>query len=460
MTGVSGALHRVLEEAGLHERRAGPDLRLAIESSPWLVGQMSEAARSGLLKHLRVSSSDVHAGGHYDAASKTIHINQAELARPNIEDRHDRIVGILGHENSHALEADRAKAAAGRLDFDVHRIVMDATAAGERRMDFTEAARRYLEEGRKAEARAELAGLNALGSRVAQEKGGAFEEGALLERAARTTGCVTDVGGRPVLANGLSVDSSGRFRGGQEALAQCHFDSSDATLGRAGDATYRNYYAGYVVERIEEATRHMRTPTPDIRLDMTALGIDPSQVQSAGLDFGRDGRSVTITDSTKGWWSFTHNHQRGGRHSPDTWIADQPPATGPEGRPAGGAHAWPLSAPGHPDHALYRTVSDSLYARLPAGAGVSEDRLAQITLAARQAGFRAGERVEVAFGDTWVSLQGEGPTRHARIDLATAPPSPQQAPEAAGVGQSPHVRQPTRPAGPHRDQDPAMALPY
>ena len=463
MSSMSDRLRLVVADLHLHDSAKGRDIQQAIESSPLLVQQMSAAADKGSLKHIRFSSASDHAGGYYDAATGTIYISQ-DVFTSELEAKplHDLIVGTLGHETSHALDADRAAAAVSRLDYEIHEAIQEARATDSNRVDLTPPVERYITAGRDAEARAELAGLNALASRVAQEKGGIPDTNELLGRAAATTECGIRTGSnRYQPAAGLSIDPSGHFQGAREAIARCHFDASHASLGRAGNATYRNYYAGYPIERIAAAIGNR--DKPEIWLGLTQLRLDPAQIQDAGLDFKGEGRRVGVTDPAIGKVYFQHNHARGGQRTPDAWTADHRDlADGAAARAQDSTASMPFSAPAHPDHALYRSVGDSLQARLPAGAMLSEDRLAQLTLAARQAGIGAGQRMDMAFGDTWVALQGAGPAQHARVDL-TMPPPPalQSAAQAAELDQAGQQRQRTDPAAHQRpEQQQAAALSY
>src|SRR5690606_639091 len=227
MSSMSDRLRLVVADLHLHDSAKGRDIQQAIESSPLLVQQMSAAADKGSLKHIRFSRASDHAGGYYDAATGTIYISQEVFTNREMQPRHDLIVGTLGHETSHALDADRAAAAVSRLDYEIHEAIQEARATASNRVDLTPPAERDITAGRDAEARAELAGLNALASRVAQEKGGIPDTNELLGRAAATTECVIPTGSnRYQPAAGLSIDPSGHFQGAREAIARCHFDAS------------------------------------------------------------------------------------------------------------------------------------------------------------------------------------------------------------------------------------------
>lgn len=75
----------------------------------------------------------------------------------------------------------------------------------------------------------------------------------------------------------------------------------------------------------------------------------------------------------------------------------------------------------HPDHVLYRNVQRELQAQLPDSAVVSEDRLAQLTAAARKARIGTHERIDLLIGDTAIVMQGQHPAHVARVDLSAMP---------------------------------------
>lgn len=92
--------------------------------------------------------------------------------------------------------------------------------------------------------------------------------------------------------------------------------------------------------------------------------------------------------------------------------------------PEGTLHGGPQAAipPHHPDHALYAELKQ----RLPPE--TSEERLAQITLAAKQGGVKAGQvdSLHIAENPLRVLVSGKIPGDRAQVDLTTPPPSVQE----------------------------------
>lgn len=88
------------------------------------------------------------------------------------------------------------------------------------------------------------------------------------------------------------------------------------------------------------------------------------------------------------------------------------------------------------DPALY----EDLRQRLPAG--TSDDRLAQITFAARQADIRGGEVAGLSLhGDTTLQVMGTRPGDHAMIDLSSPPPTVEQTVQQAQVHEHTQIAQ-------------------
>lgn len=84
----------------------------------------------------------------------------------------------------------------------------------------------------------------------------------------------------------------------------------------------------------------------------------------------------------------------------------------------------PLSGivPGHPDYALYAELKQALPGE------VSEDRLAQITVAAKMGGVKAGQLdgIHVDEQSMQVFVSGKVPGNRCCVDLATPPPTAQE----------------------------------
>ena len=391
----------------------------AISSSPYLTAFMAAAAEKGLVRHIRFSPPETNSAGSYDAAGRTIYINSGDFdlrqgRRKSVEQLHDKVVSVLGHEISHAFGADRYRDATTQLDRDIY-FELQETNSGER-VDLTEPVNEFLDFARLSEATAERAGFNALASRVAAQNGGKLDGTDLVERAAASTYCVIG----KELAPGITLDSQGQIPDTQtEAVARCHFDRSTGSLGQSGNANYRNYYGAAAIAIIEARARGAG---PEILLGMKRLQLDREQIENAGLDFRREGRELYVADPDGGFLKFTHNASSPARAAPDEHV----PLKRLDGSDV---VTRGFSDPTHRDHALYQTVRNSVQTLLPPGAEVSDDRLAQFTLAAKAAHFKPDGRIDALVSETGVSFHGDYPAHSTRVDLADPVPS---ADESAG----------------------------
>lgn len=156
-----------------------------------------------------------------------------------------------------------------------------------------------------------------------------------------------------------------------------------------------------------------RTPLEPVR--------DPALIESLN-----DARAVRLERAAKSEQVHPDDPNREIAKSPHT-IADATDHL-PSGR---------LAASGREiDPALY----EDLRQRLPAG--TSEDRLSQITFAARQADIRGGEVAGLSIhGDTTLQVMGTRPGDQAVIDLSSPPPTVEQTMQQAQAHEHTQVAQ-------------------
>lgn len=382
---------------------AAAELAQAIDSSPHLEKMLDKAHRDGLLSSIRFTNESVSA--RYVAQEGSILLNprriEQYLSRPHGQTQealHDFLVTTLAHEASHALESKASTRHIGQLHRQVRASLKQASHGGV--ADITDAAADYLSERRMSEARAEQAAYNALSSRISHATGQAPDADTLARRSLLASNC-TDIprGGEPRLAAGLSPDARGMIPDNQlEALAQCFYDNGPANLGKHGNVDYHHAYAGFVLRVVEHEKRGGKMEQVPVQLDFERLGLDPARVQDAGLDFGAPGRGLQV-------------HDAGGRKL--RFIHDA-------GRDVHVGHADGID-PRQQDDPLHRHVQDSVGALLPQGVSMSQTRLAQVTDAARQAGIRPGEPIELVAHDGGLVVRGHHPAHVARVDLDAVP---------------------------------------
>lgn len=380
----------------------------AIATSPYLQQRMSQAIRAGRLEHIRLTEPGANEGGHYDSHEKAIYVSADTFTRPGLEDqrrRIDVITSTLGHETGHALNAAESRKT---LYFVAAQITEEVRAAGPGgSVDVTPHFSLHQRSARRDEAMAEIEGWNALASRIQHTSGGEISREEMLRRAVPTTGCVTrDNQNAPQLARGIVLDQDMHMSDTRlpkagainvEPVAQCHFDQSARTLGAQGKADYRNYYGAYLIEQVGQDTAHWVRP-PTIKLDMARLGLDPTQLESTGLNLG--GRNLGLIDTSDGQRPLTLRHADDGQkripdstvtvHDRDVQDNERIPRLAQSGNHAVLQRGEPAPVPampaahrepGHPQHALYETLKRHLPDY------TSEARLSQFTEACHTAGI-------------------------------------------------------------------------
>lgn len=206
-------------------------------------------------------------------------------------------------------------------------------------------------------------------------------------------------------------------------LAQ-HFDPmidkyrSDIALAR-GAITFA---ARDPIGRIEDGIDSLRGPLPPGELVRRQERLD------SALDWG-ESRGVAGVHRPLPFRETPYYPEvtkpGGGVSLPDYLLQsdehDRPPLKHDRTPPDGGV---PLSGivPGHPDYALYAELKQALPGE------VSADRLAQIAVAAKRGGIRAGQLdgIHIDEQSMQVFVSGKIPGNRCCVDLATPPPTAQE----------------------------------
>lgn len=331
---------------------AAQDLREAVESSPYLIEMMSKAINNGDLKHISVSKT-ANEGGHYSRDTRSISINADVFLRTRPEERVDQLTGILGHETGHALMARSNEISTYKLSYGIEHALRQGARYGDATVEITPLAKDYIQASRQNEALAELVSMNAVASRVKQQRPNA-SEGYLLRRMDPTTPCITN--GR--LESGIRLDSRGIQDTGNridspalEAVAICQFDLSEKSLGALGQSDYNALYLAYVVSAGAAVSRDLgRASTqsiPSLGFNLKELNSSTDEIQAAGVSLGRQGKAFGFTDTSDGQLRPVEVRQIGkeGVGQPDL----APQAVSRE-------QSVLADNPAHPDHSTYQTI--------------------------------------------------------------------------------------------------------
>ena len=322
----------------------------------------------------------------------------------------DRLTVVLAHETGHALYTADGRDAATVLDATVRNGIRDGRQFGEPYLDLTSAVEQYRLDRRQTEGYAELMALNALSSRVNQERTGSLDVPEFLKRAKANSNCVIydDATKSHVFAEGLTLKPNGMIEGElhasgpvNAAVANCHFDGP-ASLGPKGVSDYNHYFGVYPIQIIADAVqenRGMSQAVPQIRLDMAKLGLTPQGLADAGLDLGGVGKGLDVVDISHGGEKHITLRQtlpsRSATQEPDS------PQTAPTFVPL-------LSDPAHPAHDQYAQTLRA-FAASPqiAAAGYSGEQLQLVA-------------ANLVAGNLKVRESRNGPPLQERIDRVDA----------------------------------------
>ncbi|RMH87345.1 hypothetical protein EBB59_13190, partial [Lysobacter pythonis] len=417
---VQAILRRTREQGGFDPGRY-QDIEAAIASSPDLQRYMTDAAKSGFLRQVTYSSGRPGVAGFYDRKESVIHLSPRAWGDSNKKPiQLDVLTGVLGHETGHAIVRRGRAIATERLATDLYNASLDE------RPDHTEALERYIGHMRRDEALAESFGWNAVHGRVKQEMGGDYNQPAFLMRVAPSTHCVDEL---LTPTPGLKLSAEGRldlnekypdYQTNVEAMSRCHFDRDvqpePGLRGMGVDYNYRNYYGAWAIG-VMASYRQTLGASDTLRLDMDRLGLDPRQIEQAGLDLGGRGNTLRYEnlrgERIVGSGTLSDLGIRTGDQSPREALAQ---ALSAPSEPAGRG----LSHTSHPQHALYR----ALKAELPAE--TSEDRLTQITAQSHINGVNTHNLWGLVVTKDEVHVLGDVPGMRADISLREAPPSQQE----------------------------------
>lgn len=408
------------------------NLQSTLNGSPVLAGQIMEAVKLGHVRHFGLLDGSMSAGATYDgedanARDRTpkginlppLGLQTGSTAHPQGRfDAHD-MTFVLGHEIQHGFN-DATKDQARNAFLTA--IGQQARVRGSVH-DYTDELRSYIQAGREDEAKAEIAGWNALLSRERQinpTKNG-------LDLMADTrNGRTLDFAARDSVTMAIHVNSGLTFNpdgslsqtpSNIAAMGQHYFDRPSPNYAQPGQrpvhigahkdlagnpqpsADYTNYYGTWALEQIAAAedranVRHQGA-RPQIAIDMAGLRLKEDLIEMEGLNLGQDKtpRSYLDTSQTPAAPGRFH-HTQDGSVNPQHDHQHVPIAPSAPGR----RHP---DEPGGPDHELLEKLRDGVR-RLDQEAGkgwddASERLAASALVMAKQNGFSAKDDLQLAF---------------------------------------------------------------
>lgn len=305
------------------------NLQATFNDSPVLAAQVKEAIALSHVQHFSLMGSGMAAGATYDGTTadgtpKGINLPPAALQRwttSNPQGRYNAqdLTFVLGHEIQHGFN-DAAKDRATR-DF-LRDTAIQAKAPGPLH-DYSDELRAYVGAGRDDEAKAQIAGWNALLSRERQANPHA--DGLTLMLNTQNDRVWDFIKMDPldptkaVVNPGLVFNPDGSLSqtsANIAAMGQHYFDRPSPLHAQPGErpvalgegrprptADYTNYYGTWAVEQIIRAedranVRH-RGVRPQIAIDMAGLGMKEDLIEMEGLDLGANRAPRPYIDTSR-----------------------------------------------------------------------------------------------------------------------------------------------------------------
>lgn len=466
---ISADLQKLIDDFGKQSgvsADAVTNLTATINGSPALLAQLNDVVSKGHLKAFGALT-DPHAGGAYRSSDQTmlLPIKGLEKAPGGTYDA-GNMTFVLGHEVQHGyFRGDRATALA---TFATEATAMAKSPAAVH--DYTTIVGKMIQTNRDDEAKAHIAGWNALVGNVRQAKPTATLEDVYLKSPGRAGDFINRSGTAPNFTYAMKPDltvgadlSMAQSADNIKAMGKYYFDmpGSQARLGHNGNSDYANYYgASYVsfISQLEHA--HGKTADgnkPAVHLNMTQLKLNESLMEQNGIDLGANsaGRQpyVDISTSTPKPGNFDHTkttHRAVPINSPlEALLQDD----------HSHIRVDPRSSE-HADHKLFSGIRDKVEGEFARhGRSMSEgdlDRIAAgMTLEGKRNGITSPDHVALSVdpvtrevGKTAFLVQGGlNDPAHVRVGVPTdkAPPAEESFRQIDALNQSQTPAQPTPP---------------
>jgi hypothetical protein len=343
------------------------NLQGTLNNSPALADEIKRAATTTdplqpqhrILESFEFTAPGAGVGGSFNAPGHAMNLVSESLMTvgPNSVGQynpHD-LTFVIGHEVQHGFNAQTA--AQGRTAFVTDVRAMAATSSPIH--DYTPLVERHIQSGRDDEASAQIAGWNALRSRVEHDQGSVTLADLHKVAPSRTADFIERPHGSWLPHPNLQLNpdlSMPHTPANVTAMGHNYFDRPTVAHQQPGDTRnpmglghgsvedYPNYYAGWAVAVIgseERAAVHPHGVTPQVQINMKHAGLYEDMMEKAGLDLGKSRQSVPYLDS-----STQPATPHGFDHTVD----------GPHQYQSVPVAPTRLDDANHPDHALFQQV--------------------------------------------------------------------------------------------------------
>ncbi|ALN89589.1 XVIPCD domain-containing protein [Lysobacter gummosus] len=355
------------------------NLQSAINASPMLVERIGAAINAEPKPHLKSFGILPHgqgAGAAYDGDEKAMLIPAYRLQNKSSANTSGfdvaPMVFTLAHETQHGFNHDKKREAWAAFDAEIKQIARDKNPVN----DYTPPIGKFIQASREDEARAEIAGWNAVVSMKRQ----AGSEVSLSEMS-RTKGIRSymflgrdDAAQQLVGKSGLKFNADSTIDptpGNVEAMGKNYFDrkpkadgiesAETATLGPHKESDYQNYYGRNAIERVIQFDREYAHSVggvePKMHIDMGKLRLNERLIERLGLQIDpHPERPQAYYDTSQSPPALHHfEHTKTGarlnQHVPiESSVLADSLSTIDSGRPIPGQQA-------HPDHGLYSQIA-------------------------------------------------------------------------------------------------------
>lgn len=294
------------------------NLQATLNGSPVLAEQVKKAAStrdtspsaSGmLLENFGFLGPGISAGGTYAGDKHTMNLPALGLqtrTSTNPQGRFDAddMTFVIGHEIQHGFNHPGKTRATTAFNQRIKQIAETAAVVH----DYSAPTRAYIQAGREDEAKAEIAGWNALLSRQQQLNPNA---NLATMYGLQTTSRQLDFISKDPVTQAIAPNQGLTFNPDNTisqspanitAMGQHYFNRPDPVsaqvgqrpvhLGESGRTDYTNYYGTWAVEQITHAERqHARTHpgvTHRLTLDMAGIGLKENLMEQEGIDIRID----------------------------------------------------------------------------------------------------------------------------------------------------------------------------
>lgn len=364
-------LDRFRRQPGVTAEQAN-NLEAAIHASPMLVERFNDAVAQAHLRSL-VPLAHANAGGEYQRDSKTIALPLADLSTtptPGTLRRYHEgnMIFVLAHELEHAFNSPDKTRAETTLLHEAER-----KAKSPPPHDYTAEVGRMIGFNRRDEAKAEIAGWNAIVSAVKvtipnptpsdiySRSPGRMVDFVDFNRSTGTYSAKPNL----TLDPGLTLDPARHAN--VEAMGQNYFDkpARQSRLGPHGHSDYANHYGAYAVSVAAYAERNGAQRGQPIVLDLAKLRLNEKLLEENGIDLGARGRTMAYVDvGTSPAAPGRFDHTRDSHvHVPVTAPRTVAPPRSPDD-------------PSHPDHAMLQQIREGVR-RIDEGIGKPYDDMSE-----------------------------------------------------------------------------------